>query len=332
MWVLIDANLHTFTKWLLDIRHGQATTPHNLSTSITIPAGMSWNTKEDLIKSVYSLITNHPQVPSPQFVAERAILAAQNDDIHSINSTILNHLPGNEQTYFSADSYSIESLLSHENTNIPVEFLHTLNALGLPIAKLHLKVGCLIIILQNIDPKQGLYNGTCARIISMSNCVFEIWLLTGDHIGEIALIPQITLSPSLTGLDFVIKLNRQQFPIQLAFALTIKFLHATSSQHTKVLLLSDFVQKKTQNVVYNKILLNWHKAISGTKIHKENSISLQPTHRFCILQGISLSLLSVLVSLIFSWNNHIIKNSTRRVVYVIMLALCLSSAHLLAWL
>jgi hypothetical protein len=55
----------------------------------------------------------------------------------------------------------------------------------------------------------------------MSNRVLEVHLLGGDHNGEIAMIPRITLSPSLTGIDFAINLKRRQFPIQLAFAMTI---------------------------------------------------------------------------------------------------------------
>jgi ATP-dependent exoDNAse (exonuclease V) alpha subunit len=102
-----------------------------------------------------------------------------------------------------------------------VVFLHSLNASGLPIADLHLKVGCPVIILHNIDSKRGLCNGTRTTIVQMSNRLLEIRLITGDHAGETALIPRITLSPSLTGLDFAIKLNRRQFPIQLAFAMTI---------------------------------------------------------------------------------------------------------------
>ena len=228
-------------------------------------------------------MTNHSQVSPPDFFAERAILAARNEDIRNLNSTILTHLPGNERTYFSADSYSIESPTANENYNLPVEFLHTLNASGLPIAELRLKVGCPIILLRNIDPKRGLCNGTRATIVNMSNRLLEIRLITGDHAGEVALIPRITLSPSLTGLDFAIKLNRRQFPIQLAFALTINksqgqslnhigidlrkpvFAHgqlyvalsrATSSQHIKVLLPNNSDGKKTRNVVYNEILLD----------------------------------------------------------------------------
>ena len=244
---------------------------------------MCCDSKNDLITSVYGSMTNHSQVPPPDFFAERAILAARNEDIRNLNSTILTHLPGDERTYFSADSYSIESPTANKNYNLPVEFLHTLNASGLPIAKLHLKVGCPIILLRNIDPKRGLCNGTRATIVNMSNRLLKICLITGDHAGEVALIPRITLSPSLTGLDFAIKLNRRQFPIQLAFALTINksqgqslnhigidlrkpvFAHgqlyvalsrATSSQHIKVLLPNDSDGKKTRNVVYNEILLD----------------------------------------------------------------------------
>ncbi len=90
------------------------------------------------------------------------------------------------------------------------------------------------------------------------------------------------MSPSITGLDFAIKLNRRQFPIQLAFAMTINkaqgqtikhvgidlhkpvfthgqlyvaFSRSTSSNHIKVLLNHDSPEKQTPNVVYTEILL-----------------------------------------------------------------------------
>jgi hypothetical protein len=118
----------------------------------------------------------------------------------------------------------------------------------------------------------------------MSNRVLEVKLLGGDHNGEIAMIPRITLSPSLTGIELAIKMKRRQFPIQLAFAMTINkaqgqsvyhvgvdlrtpvfahgqlyvaFSRATSSQRIKILLSDpDEVQKSsTANVVYNEILI-----------------------------------------------------------------------------
>ncbi|HYT46639.1 MAG TPA: hypothetical protein VEP90_30210, partial [Methylomirabilota bacterium] len=239
--------------------------------------------QSNLIESVYGTISNSGAMPSPEFFHERAILTLRNNDIRTLNSSILALLPGNEHTYTSADSSSIDSPMQHQNMNIPIEFLHTLNTSGLPIAHLRLKVGCPIILLCNIDTKQGLCNGTCATILQMSNYLLKICLITGDHTGETALIPQITLSPSVTGLDFAIKLNKWQFPVQLAFAMMINkaqgqtvnqigidlrkpvfahgqlyvaFSHATSSQHIKVLLPPESQVRKMRNVIYSEILLD----------------------------------------------------------------------------
>ena len=117
----------------------------------------------------------------------------------------------------------------------------------------------------------------------MSNRLLHIRLLTGDHSNETALIPRITLSPSLTNMDFAIKLKRRQFPVQLALAMTINksqgqtlthvgvhlqkpiFSHgqlyvafscATSSQHIKVLLPHEAQGNKTANIVYNEVLID----------------------------------------------------------------------------
>ena len=150
---------------------------------------MCCNSEDELIASVYGSMANLLKVPPPDFFKDRAILAAQNNNIQNLNSTILTHLPGAERTYFSADSYSIESPTPVDNYDIFVEFLHSLSASGLPIAQLCLKVGCPIILLRNIDSKQGLCNGTHAIIKHMTNCLLNIQLLTRDHAGETALIP-----------------------------------------------------------------------------------------------------------------------------------------------
>jgi len=77
----------------------------------------------DLYLSVYGSIDQHGALPPPGFFRERTTLAARNVDIRSINSIILDRLPGEARTYCSADTYSIESPLVIEHPNIPVEFL-----------------------------------------------------------------------------------------------------------------------------------------------------------------------------------------------------------------
>lgn len=117
----------------------------------------------------------------------------------------------------------------------------------------------------------------------MTNRVLLIRLLTGSRARDTALILRITLSPSLSGLDFAINLKRRQFPVQLAFAMTINksqgqtlhsvgidlhkpvFLHgqlyvalsrATSPQNVKILLPTGNSANVASNVVYNEVLLD----------------------------------------------------------------------------
>jgi hypothetical protein len=116
---------HLFAQWLLDIGHGQSTSDENTSTSITIPQMMRSTSENDLIQQVYRDMINQPYIPPTDFFHDRAILAPRNDNIRRLNNTILYSLSGEEQTYTSADSYTIDSPDIIINQNIPVEFLQS---------------------------------------------------------------------------------------------------------------------------------------------------------------------------------------------------------------
>ena len=51
--------------------------------------------------------------------------------------------------------------------------------------------------------------------------VIDAEIATGSHVGKRVFIPRITLSPSEDGFQMPFKLKRRQFPVQLAFAMTI---------------------------------------------------------------------------------------------------------------
>ena len=87
------------------------------------------------------------------------------------------------------------------------------------MAVLKLKKGAPIMVLRNIDLLLGICNGSRGLIEQMSECVVQIQLLTGTHSGHLVLIPRMTLTSGPD--DFPFTLQRRQFPLRLAFAMTI---------------------------------------------------------------------------------------------------------------
>ena len=99
------------------------------------------------------------------------------------------------------------------------EYLQTLTPNGFPKAKLAIKVGCPVMLLRNLDPSQGLCNGTRLLITRTSTHVLEGRILGGDHNEKPVFIPRITLYSHKSDLTFI--LARRQFPVRLAFAINI---------------------------------------------------------------------------------------------------------------
>ena len=189
-------------------------------------------------------------------------------------------MTGQEKTYLSADSVIEEDGAdSADSVPVPLEFLRSINSSSLPPGKLSLKIGCPIILLRNLAPSQGLCNGTRMVVTRMGERVLQVRLIGGDHDGSIALIPRISLIPTDTG-DVSFKFRRRQYPVRLAFAMTINkaqgqslkyvgldlrapvFAHgqlyvalsrATSPSRVKVLLSEN--KCTATNVVYKQVLL-----------------------------------------------------------------------------
>jgi len=118
----------------------------------------------------------------------------------------------------SIDSVSEEDRM---NYTYPAEFLQQLNASGLPPALLCLKVGSPVILLRNLDPGEGLCNGTRMVVLNMRRKVLQYRIISKDRRfrGKVVLIPRIRLSPNAETLPVLLK--RLQFPVRLAFAMTI---------------------------------------------------------------------------------------------------------------
>ena len=92
----------------------------------------------------------------PQYFLDRIILAARNNDVTDLKNMIFDHLQGEKTTLYSVDKVVTEMGADPVNDAIPVEYLNTLEATGLPPGNLHLKVGCPLILLRNLAPSRGL--------------------------------------------------------------------------------------------------------------------------------------------------------------------------------
>ena len=82
-----------------------------------------------------------------------------------------------------------------------------------------MNVGIPIRLLRNMDRTNGLCNGTVLIVKQLGTRVIEAKVLNGSHAGNVVFLPRITLSPSDGIFPFTLK--RRQFPIRLAFAMTI---------------------------------------------------------------------------------------------------------------
>ncbi|KDR70857.1 hypothetical protein GALMADRAFT_47380, partial [Galerina marginata CBS 339.88] len=90
-------------------------------------------------------------------------------------------------------------------------------------------------LLRNLDPAQGLCNGTRLVITKMGGRVLEARVLGGEHDGELVMIPRIAV-PSSTTSSHSFRFTRIQFPIRLAFALSINKAQGQSVRHIGIYL------------------------------------------------------------------------------------------------
>lgn len=81
---------------------------------------------------------------------------------------------------------------------------------------LKLKVNALLMIIRNINPPK-LCNGTRVVIKNLTPNLIEATIINGKYKGENVLIPRIPMITTDPSIEF----KRLQFPVRVAFAITI---------------------------------------------------------------------------------------------------------------
>ena len=215
-------------------------------------------------------------INKPGWLEGRTILAPTNREVDALNEVMQQWLPEGGTKFHSADTLENPEDVFRFNT----EYLNTLRPNGFPQHTLCLKAGMPLMLLRNINPRQGLCNGT--RLIydkCIDNKLLQCRIVESERS---VLIPRITFIPKINKYPF--EWQRRQFPVRTAFAITINksqgqtlkytgvwlrtqvFTHGqlyvacsrvSSPNHLKFALMSEPNQSRftADNIVYKEVLL-----------------------------------------------------------------------------
>ncbi|XP_071577023.1 uncharacterized protein [Temnothorax nylanderi] len=202
-----------FANWLLQLGDGKLTNTDGLHPDI-IEIPEDFISKGSLISEIFGDKITIEQIHDNQ---DRAILCPKNEDTFKINDEILHLIEGQEKEYLSIDSIMNDD--TQEQLNFPTEFLNSVTPSGMPVHRLKIKIGAIIILLRNLNTKKGLCNGTRFIVNDLKPNLIYAEVLNGPARGQIVFIPMIDFLTNELELPF--KLKRRQFPIRVAFAMTI---------------------------------------------------------------------------------------------------------------
>ena len=135
------------SKWLLDI--GNDCTPQEEGMAedyIKIPCDML--SKNSIVDDIFpSTILPH----RVHQIQDYAILCPTNEKCKELNAKIIDRIEGEKAVYYSV--HNIVSDDADAQNLFPLEFIHTLEPSGMPPHLLELKVGCVVILIRNLDGK-----------------------------------------------------------------------------------------------------------------------------------------------------------------------------------
>uniref|UniRef100_A0A1J3DHC5 ATP-dependent DNA helicase n=1 Tax=Noccaea caerulescens TaxID=107243 RepID=A0A1J3DHC5_NOCCA len=217
-------SIKVFSEWILKLGDGKLSEPNDGEAVISIPNDMllldSLDPLVSISNAIYpSLIQN---LGDKSFFKDRAILCPTNDVVDEVNKHIMELIPGEAKEYFSSDSICHSDSTAIRDKNVSVEFLNSIKCSGLPNHLLKLKKGVPVMLLRNIDQKNGLCNGTRLQITRLGEHVIEARIISrpDDSVsGDKVFIPRMLLSPTDVKLPF--RFQRRQFPISPCFGMTI---------------------------------------------------------------------------------------------------------------
>ncbi|CAF2105628.1 unnamed protein product [Brassica napus] len=157
-------DLKEFSEWILAVGDGRIAEPNDGEVLIDIPELFLIMDQEYPIETIshaiYGDADSLRRIQDPKFFQQRAILCPTNEDVNMINDHMFSKLDGEEMVFISSDSIDPSDTGSVNNDALSTDFLNSIKVSGLPNHSLRLKIGCPVMLLRNINPNEGLMNGT----------------------------------------------------------------------------------------------------------------------------------------------------------------------------
>ncbi|KAF5187279.1 Atp-dependent dna helicase pif1 [Thalictrum thalictroides] len=201
------------------MRIGNGSEPYVVDDLIRMPDEIviPWEGEQSilqLINAVFPKMSDNAY--DRNYIMERAIITPKNNYVDQLNHQVLQLFPGNEIIFHSFDSAENDPRNLYQ-----LELLNSISTSQLPPHKLTVKIGCPMIVLRNLDPKNGVCNGTRVLLRGIYQNVMHAEIITGSFSGRPVFLPRIPLKTGQQDIKIPFVLIRNQFPVRLSFALTI---------------------------------------------------------------------------------------------------------------
>jgi ATP-dependent DNA helicase PIF1 len=107
-----------------------------------------------------------------------------------------------------------------DKITVTLEMMHMETPQGMPDHELNLKVGAIVLLIRNLDVSSGLVNGLRLRVKEISPMLIRAEAISGNSniFGKDVNIMRIDFEGDM---DATIRMKRTQFPLKVAYAMTI---------------------------------------------------------------------------------------------------------------
>nr|CAD2199248.1 unnamed protein product [Meloidogyne enterolobii] len=200
-----------FKDWLYTIGTG------TIGDVVNIPPNMIVNSRQEL----YDFVFDQGFTIASNELLKRLILAPTNRVVDAINSEIIDMIDSPEHEYLSIDNPTSENPLVYNAADYDVAQLNRLTPIGMPAHSIKLKVGSVIVLLQNLNTQKSLCNGTRLIVTNLLSNLIEAETINigSDHGIRVGICrtrnSYVDIHPD--GVSF----ERFQFPVRVAFCMTI---------------------------------------------------------------------------------------------------------------